>query len=74
MLLKFVLKYFIKENFPLFQFYIKCPNQGLQVPSPTPNLEDTLYIKKKRGGEHWVTVNTKPSSAKRTKLKNPKDT
>lgn len=24
-LLKFVLKYFMKEKFPLFQFYIKCP-------------------------------------------------
>lgn len=48
-------------------------NQGLQVPSPTPNPEDT-FIKKKGGGEHWATVNTKPSSAKRTKLKNPKDT
>ena len=67
-------KIFLKGKIPPFWVYIKChSNQGLQVISPTPNPRNAFTVRK-RAREHWVTVNTKPSSAKRTKLKNPKDT
>lgn len=69
-------KYIIKEKKknPVFQFYIKShSDQGLQVPCPTADTGNT-FIMRKGGEEHWVTVNTKPGSAKKTKPRNPKDT
>lgn len=70
---KICLKYFTREKkIPLSQFYVKHhSNQGLLVPSPPPNPGNT-FIMRKRGEQHWVTVNTKPSSAERINLKNPK--